>query len=98
MTISGRSNCSNNCSNDPADGRRLLEAAISEAAFATNYIKNIVNNISRQFATSAKIAKVHPQAAYAAFTRGMIGKWSFLTRTMGNSAPQLQLIEDTIRQ
>lgn len=84
--------------NITTEGRRLLGAAIGDAAFVTGYINRLVSNITRRVGVLAKIAKAHPQAAYTAFTRGLIGEWTFLIRTMGNSAPQLQPVEATIRQ
>ena len=84
--------------NITTEGRRLLGAAIGETKFVTEYMDQMVRRISRRVETLAKIAKAYPQAAYTGFTQGLIGEWSFLTRTIGNAAPSLQQLEAVIQQ
>ena len=43
------------------------------------------------------IAETQPHAAYATFTKVMIRKWSYLTRTIPNISTHLQPLEDMIR-
>ena len=46
----------------------------------------------------ATIAKSHPQAAYATYTHGFTGKWSYPIRTIPNILDLLQPLEDAISQ
>ena len=39
----------------------------------------------------------NPQDAYAAFTHGLVNKWSYLTRTIEHISPLLQPLEESIR-
>ncbi len=84
--------------NITTEGRRLLGAAIGEATFVTSYIDQMVKRITRRVEALAKVAKAYPQAAYTGFTQGLIGEWTFLTRTTGNMASLLQPLEDVVRQ
>ena len=45
-----------------------------------------------------KVAITEPHAAFAAFTHGLAGRWTFLSRTMGNISELFQPLEDTIRK
>ena len=55
-----------------------------------------VSSWKRQLETLASVAQTQPHAAYAAFTHGLIGKSTFLTRTTEDAAQSLQPLEDTI--
>ena len=43
-------------------------------------------------------AHTQPQAAYAAFTHGVMSKWTYLTRTIPNIGNLLSPLEEVIRQ
>ena len=46
----------------------------------------------------ATVARIHPQAAYAALTHGMASKWTYLMRTVEATQQLLQPLEGAIRQ
>ena len=80
------------------DGRRLLGAAVGTEEFEeklTNptYVSTLVQQVTRL----AEVAQTQPQAAHAAFTHGLTGKWTFLTRTINSTKEHLQPLEDTIQ-
>ena len=51
----------------------------------------------QQLETLVSVERVQPHAAYAAFTHGFVGKWTFLARTAENTGVLFQPLEDTIR-
>ena len=64
-----------------ADGHRLLGAPIGTQSFCKNFTERTVANWKLQLEALSTVARPQPQAAYAAFTHGFIGKWTFLART-----------------
>ena len=58
----------------------------------------MVAKITHRVEALAKIAKAYLQAAYTGFTQGLVGEWTFLTRTVCTAGPSLQPLEDAIRQ
>ena len=50
-----------------------------------------------EVSTLADIAANRPHAAYCAFTHGMIGRWTYLMRTIPNVSHLFQPLEDAIR-
>ena len=46
--------------------------------------------------TLAKIAEMHPHAAYAAFSHVIMGKWQYIMRTIEDVGGLLHSIEDAI--
>lgn len=81
-----------------SDGKPHLGAALSTtSSFAELYVKCKVEKWREELLELCSIAQTHPQAAYAAFTHGLLSKWTYLTRTMENIGPLLQPLEDTIR-
>ena len=60
------------------------------------YIEEKVAQWVQELDDLATIAKSHPQAAYATYTHGFIGKWSYLIRTIPNILDLLQPLEDAI--
>ncbi len=83
--------------NITTEGRRLLGGAIGEASFVTDYINRRVMSCTRRVEILGEIAKSQPQAAYTAFTKGLKGEWTFLSRTTGNTGPLLEPVEAVIR-
>ena len=60
------------------------------------YVEEKVAQWVQELDDLATTAKSHPQAAYAAYTHGFIGKWSYLIRTIPNISDLLQPLEDAI--
>ena len=52
-----------------------------------------VNTVERL----STIAHSQPHAAYAAFTHGLMSKWTYLTRTMSNVGDLFSQLEEVIR-
>ena len=78
------------------EGKRLLGAAIGNNDFKEKF--TIISPLVQQVSRLAEVAQSQPQAAHAAFTHGLIGKQTFLTRTSSsNIAKHLQTLEDAIR-
>ena len=46
----------------------------------------------------AEIAQTQPHAAYAAFTKGVQGRWKFCQRTMASAGSFMQPLEEAIRK
>ena len=47
--------------------------------------------------TQSSVAKTQPQAAYAAYTHGLVGKWTCLSRACEISSEQFSNLEEVIR-
>ena len=80
------------------EGKRLLGAAIGNNDFEKKFTKTIISPLVQQVSRLAEVAQTQPQAPHAAITHGLIGKWTFLTRTSSSSiVKHLQSLEDAIR-
>ena len=58
-------------------GRRYLGGAIGQTSFEAEFIEATVADFAKRTKKVADIAKTQPQAAYAAFIRGEIGRWVY---------------------
>ena len=67
------------------EGKRLLGAAICNNDFEEKFIETIISPLIQQVSKLAEVAQTQPQAAHAAFTHGLIGKQTFLTRTSSSN-------------
>ena len=79
------------------EGQRHLGAAIGSQAFREQYVTDLVEGWVKEVETLAEYAECEPQAAYAAFTFGLIHKWSYFQRTIPNTSDRYQPLEDSIR-
>ena len=79
------------------EGRPLLGSGIGTRAFIDRYVDNKVEHWCEELKRLSSFAKLHPHAAYSAFTHGFISKWLFLSRTTPNIKDHLQPLEDTIQ-
>ena len=61
-----------------------------------NYVRRKV--WVREVERLSHIATTQPHAAYAAFTHGLISKWTYLARTVPDIEDMFQPLEDAIRQ
>ena len=78
-----------------ADGDRYLGAAIiGTRTYIEQYVKT-------EFIDEVKIlsafALTQPHAAYSAFCHGLIGKWTYLARTIPHSSELFIPLENAIR-
>ena len=79
------------------EGKRLLGAAIGTSDFEEKFTETIIYPQIQQVSRLANAAQTQLQAAHAAFTHGLIGKWTFLTRVSNSTAKHVQPLEDVIR-
>ena len=61
------------------EGKRPLRLAIGSSEFKEIFYKTTISPLVKQISRLAKVAQTQPQAAYAAFTHGVIRKRTFLT-------------------
>ena len=78
------------------EGHRLLGVPVGTRQFCERYMEDAVASWKQQLETLASVARAQPHAAYAAFTHGFVGKWTFLARTAENTGALFQPLEDTI--
>ena len=80
-----------------SEGRPYLEAALDTEEYIHEFVTNKVQQWARELEQLATIVRSQPHAAHAAFTNGMISKWTYLTRTMPGIGPNLLPLETIIR-
>ena len=80
------------------EGRQHLGAAIGTPAFIQNYAQKKMAGWVKEVEHLSSIAISQPHAAYAAFTHGLIHKWTYLSRIIPNLEELFKPLEDTIRQ
>ena len=78
-------------------GKPHLGSPLGSQEFTESFVRDKVQTWSEELKKLSIIANTHPQAAYAAFTHGIVGKWTYLARTTPNIGPLLQPLEDIIR-
>jgi len=64
--------------------------------FAEDYVSKKVCTWVAEVSTLANIAATCPHAAYCAFTHGMIGRWTYIMRTIPVISHLFQPLEDAI--
>ena len=80
-----------------SDGHSYLGSPLGTSSFRESYVQEKVARWCHELKLLCSIAETSPQAAYAAFTHGLVNKWSYLSRTTENIGPLLQPLEDIIR-
>ena len=60
-------------------------------------VSSLLEKWTKELKSLAKIAASQPHSAYAAYTHGMVSKWSYISRTIPDIGHHLQTLEDTIR-
>ena len=79
-------------------GKRHLRAALGISSFVEEYVGIKVREWTKQIHHLSTIALSQPHAAYAAFTHGLAGRWTYLLRTVQDISPLLRPLEDAIHQ
>ena len=82
------------------DGGKYLGGAIGDNNFFRSFIQSKVEEWTEELETLINIAQTQPQAAYAAYTHGIVSKWNYVFRIsdLNQSASDiLQPLEHTIR-
>ena len=79
------------------EGQQHLGAALGSRAFAEEYISKKVTDWVSEIALLSEIAQTRPHSAYCALTHGLIGRWTYVMRTIPDIASLLAPLEDAIR-
>ena len=79
------------------EGQRHLGAALGSRAFAKEYVSKKVTDWVSEIALLSEIAQTHPHSAYCALTHGLIGRWTYVMRTIPDIASLPAPLEDAIR-
>ena len=83
--------------NITTEGRPHLGAALGTLSYTTQFVHNKIEQWSNELKLLSSIATTQPHAAHAAFTHGLVSKWTFLTRTIPSTGHLFQPLEDTLR-
>ena len=83
--------------NVTSEGRPLLGAAIGTREFIHQHVMKKVYEWSQEIENLTTIAQTQPHAAYAAYTHGMVSKWSYLSRIVPDIGHLLEPLEHLIR-
>ena len=59
-------------------GKPHLGSPLGSQEFTESFVRDKVQTWSEELKKLSIIANTHPQAAYAAFTHGIVGKWTYL--------------------
>ena len=78
-------------------GKRHLGAAIGTRSFIEKYAEQKIAAWVHEMETITSLATIQPHAAYAAFTRGLGNKWTFLARTIPDTNKLFEPLEEKIR-
>jgi hypothetical protein len=80
------------------EGKRHLGAAIGTQSFVESYVQQKVSEWVKAVERLSIIAQTQPQAAYAAFTHGLVSKWTYISRTITNIDHLFSPLEEVIRK
>ena len=80
-----------------ADGDRYLGAAIGTRTYIEQYVKNKISEFIGEVKILLAFALTQLHAAYSAFCHGLIGKWTYLARTIPHSSELFTPLENAIR-
>ena len=84
--------------NVTSEGKRHLGAAIGSHSFTVQYVSRKVQEWSEEVQRLAHVAISQPHAAYAAFTHGLAGRWTYLLRIIPDVQDLLLPLENVIQQ
>ena len=79
------------------NGRPYPGVPIRTEEYIQSFLTNKVKEWSEELSLPATIAQVQPQAAYAAFTHGLMSKWLYLSHIMKDTSSSFQPLEQIIR-
>ncbi len=77
-------------------GKRHLGAAIRSHSFTKEYVTGTVEEWTQELESLARVAVSQPHAAYAAFTHGLTGRWTYLLQTISDIQNLLLPLETAI--
>ena len=79
-------------------GQMTFRGCYWDQAFVESYIERRVSEWVNAVECLSSIAHTQPHAAYAAFTHGLMSKWTYITRAISNIGDLLSPLEDVIRR
>ena len=79
------------------EGRRYLGAALGSSDFIKSYVNGKVKEWSDELSKLSKISLTQPHSAYSALTHGLLGGWTFLSRTLPGIGELFSPLEQIIR-
>ena len=80
-------------------GRRYLGGALGSREFEMNMLQEKVTHWVSEIEQLSKIGRTQPHAAYAAFTHGLLGRWTYAMRVSAVSTDEiLKPLEEAISQ
>ena len=74
-----------------------MGAALGSRAFAEEYVSKKVTDWVSKITLLSEIAQTRPHSAYCALTHGLIGRWTYVMRSIPYIASLLAPFEDAIR-
>jgi len=78
------------------EGRKHLGAVLGSRVFFEEYVGEKVEEWVAQVTRLAEFATTQPQSSYAAFVFGLRHRWTYLLRTLPDTAPFLEPLERAI--
>ena len=79
------------------DGERHLGAVVGSQEFKTKFVEEKVNKWVKDVKKLSVFASEDPQVAYAAFTKGICHRWTYVQRTIPETSELFQPLETCIR-
>ena len=79
------------------EGQPYLGSALGSHSYTSEFVTGKVKQWTNELKSLSNIATSQPHAAFAAYTHGMMSKWSYISRTIPDISNHLQSLEDTIR-
>ena len=75
-------------------GQRHLGAALDSWAFSEEYVSRRVTDWIDDITQLLEIVQTCPYSAYCPHTHGLIGRWTYVTRTVPDIVPLSAPLED----
>ena len=83
--------------NVTTEGRPYLGTPLGTQEYCDQFVQKKVKEWCTELEKLSSIADTQPHAAYAAATRGLAGKWNYISSTTPNISDHLHPLEDVIR-
>ena len=83
--------------NITTDGQRHLGASLGSKKYREEFVHGFVDEWVKQIRMLAKIAKIDPHSAYAAYTHSLRHKYTYAMRTIIDAGSMFQPLENGIK-
>ena len=80
-----------------SEGHPHLGAPLGSPRYVSKYVCEKIQEWSKELKLLSAIATTQPHTAFAAYTHGLAGKWSYLTRTVPSIRDHLKVLDDILR-